>query len=177
MQSQAANERISPAPKVLGILSLVFGGVVILMSLIGFSIGGASSMEGLPGAEAAMNEYLTTIEPWASLLLTAMLVMSGTLVVIGVGQLGYKRWARKAAITWGIAGIVVVVGTVLHHYLNVVPSFHLLTAVFADTPEVATMMEGMTSSAGILSVVMYAPYPIINLVLMRKPTVVAAMNR
>ncbi len=177
MQSQSPSERISPAPKVLGILSLVFGGIVILMSLIGFTIGGASSMGGMPGAEAAMNEYLAAIEPGASLLLTAMLVMSGALIVIGVGQLGYKRWARKAAITWGIAGLVVVVGTVLHHYLSVLPSFHLLTAVFADTPEVATMMEGMTSSAGIISVVMYAPYPIINIVLMRKPHVVAAMDK
>lgn len=170
--------RPHPAPKVLGILSIVFGGIVLLMTLVGLTLSGAGAFEQLPGVDmGAAKTYMDALEPWATILMMSMIAMSGALVAIGIGQLKYQRWARTAAIGWSILGLVIVVGLVLHHYLLTVPALEVFLSSFGGDNEVTSMMKGMTGASGILSVIMYAPYPIILLVIMRKPAVLEAMNR
>ena len=169
--------RRHPAPKVLGILSLVFGGIVVLLTLVGLTLSGAGALDQLPGSQrTSIDQYLSAIEPAATILMVAMIAMSVGLMVIGIGQLGYKRWARQAAIIWSFLGFLVVAGLVLHHYMSVVPAFTVFLDSLGDFAEMRQMLEGSTSAGGILSVVMYLPYPIVQLVLMRKPAVVAAMS-
>lgn len=169
--------RRHPAPKVLGILSIVFGGIVLLLSLVGMSLSGAGAFQGLPGAHsAAIEAYLEAIEPGATILMIAMIAMSLGLVAIGIGQLKYQRWARTAAIAWSLIGFVVIAGLVVHHYTSTIPAFTVFLDSLGDFAEMKQMMEGATGASGILNVVMYLPYPIVQLVLMRKPAVVAAMD-
>lgn len=169
----------SKAPKVLGILSIVFGGVVVLLTLVGLSMSGAGSMRslGLQTVEA-FERYAAAIEPSASILMITMILMSVALIAIGIGQVGYRRWARSASIVWSAVGLVVLAALVVQHYVVVVPAFdtHVLGA-FSDDPQVAQFMSGATKSGGILSLVMYAPYPIILMMIMRRPGVVASMTR
>jgi hypothetical protein len=169
--------RRHPAPRVLGILSIVFGGIVVLMSLVGMSMSGLSTFEKLPGFDMdATQRYLDALEPAATILMMTMIAMSAGLIAIGIGQLRYRQWARKAALAWSVLGLVVIVGLVLHHYMLVMPATMVFLESLEGASDVRRMMEGMSGASAILSVVMYAPYPIIQLILMRKTAVIEAMD-
>jgi hypothetical protein len=168
--------RPHPAPKVLGILSIVFGGIVILMTLVGLTMSGVGAFEQLPGVDmAAAQIYIDALEPWATILMMSMIAMSGALVAIGIGQLKYQRWARTAAIGWSLLGFVIIIGLLLQHYLVTVPALEVFLGSLGGGNEVTSMMRGLTGASGIVSVILYAPYPIIMLVLMRKPAVIESM--
>ncbi|MCC6623121.1 MAG: hypothetical protein IT385_17820 [Deltaproteobacteria bacterium] len=164
------------APKVLGILSIIFGSLLVLLTL--FALLTTDSMlnklfEGFPGK--GFKEYMDELGPWMTIWSVITLVMAGSLLAIGIGQLRYRRWARASSIVWALAALVFVAGQVAFHFLVTAPALERLLGALAKS-EIASMIGGLGSSSIITTVVLYSPYPIITLVLMRKPEVVEAMN-
>lgn len=166
------------SPKVIGLLSIIFGAIVAVFSLLGL---GSSSMSMSSirdlGSELVgpFESYLAALQPWATVITVVMIAMSAGLVFIGIGQRGYRRWARTAAIAWSIAALVVLVGQLAFYYGVTGPALERLVKSISGSP-IADMMSGMSSSMGLIALVLYTPYPVIQLVLMRKPHVVAAMT-
>src|SRR6187431_1803011 len=92
--------RRAGAPKDMGTLSIIFGAIVFALSLVNLATGGKFGMFTKVDAsqQAAFDRYLAEVHSAAVALGLMMLVMATALFVIGFGQKGYKRWARKASI-------------------------------------------------------------------------------
>ena len=97
----APHER-SAAPKVFGVLSIIFASIVLLFSTLGLlagaatgAAGGAANLSSSSDADKlAAHAGVKVLEGFAvqSLIL---FVMSALLLAIGIGQLRYRVWARR----------------------------------------------------------------------------------
>src|SRR3954451_6493573 len=111
-------------PTTLGVLSMVFGGLVALYSLVGlaFSTLGASFMNDIaahapqkpvrPGEPdpqlmfSHMQELNRQLAPYNDGLALAKVVFSVALIIIGYGLYKRRRWGRSGAIAWGALALV-----------------------------------------------------------------------
>jgi len=164
------------SPRVLGILSIVFGSIVTAFSLFGLVTARMNTDRLIaPSMREASAIYLAKLQPWATIVALVMVAMSVALIVIGIGQRRYRRWAQQGAVLWSCAALVVLMGLFAHQFLVTAPAldeFLRSLATFSD----ASLFSGMGVGLGFASLLLYAPYPIILLVMMRRPVVVAAMT-
>jgi hypothetical protein len=79
-------------------------------------------------------------------------------------------------VVWSVLALVVLVGQFAFHFLVTAPALNQFVAQLSRHSELSNMMSGMGAGLGFATLFFYAPYPIILLVLMRKPAVVAAMK-
>ena len=109
-------------------------------------------------------------------------IMSGLLLAIGIGQLRYRRWAASWSVYWCWAAFASIAAMVAISFLWIGPAYQdLLAAMTKNAP--TGSMPGMSSSmgsifggtTGFLTVLFYAPYPIIMLVYFGKERVRSAM--
>ena len=113
-----AHER-SGAPKVFGVLSIIFASIVLLSSSDGHARDAGDAAR--PPAWASWSpdpekaaEVTTMMQPMAKVyqgigLQSAILfVMSALLLAIGIGQLRYRAWAQRWSVYWGVAGLACV---------------------------------------------------------------------
>src|SRR5262245_32044085 len=88
-------------PKVFGVLSIVFGALVLLFGLFSSAAGAlpmligslAQKAKGDPQA-GPMLEAISAVYGGIGAIGVIQVVMSGLLLAIGIGQLRYRRWAR-----------------------------------------------------------------------------------
>jgi hypothetical protein len=187
----------SGAPKVFGVLSIVFASVTLLFSGLGVFGLAASSMFGnmgsmVPDAEKAA-EVSAVMGPMAKVyqgigLQSAILfVMSALLLAIGIGQLRYRAWAGRWSVYWGAAGLACVVLLVVISLLIISPGYgEMFEAMSRMKPQgdgqaALPAMSGLSSVFGgtfaVLSVIFYAPYPAMMLLFFTREHVRASMTR
>src|SRR5207245_11110025 len=101
----ASPPQTSGVPKTLGILSIVFGGLVTLGSLAGLATG--AMFRAMPMAKFDQSqkdlpfnpiELQQRLQPYQQTDAGLMLIMSIALVIIGIGLVKYRQAARKAAV-------------------------------------------------------------------------------
>jgi hypothetical protein len=175
---------VPKAPRVLGILSMVFGGIVALVTLFNV-VSGASpnlgSMGDLGGFDStvlveAEREFVeqTRMTSLVSGLLN--LVMATSLIFIGTGQFKYKKWAAPASVKWGIVALLVLVVDAVIQFAVTLPAmeelFGRLMAAEPDLPDVRAIVK----AASVIPLLLNLPYPIILITIFGKPRVVAAMT-
>jgi hypothetical protein len=112
---------------------------------------------------------------------------SALLLAIGIGQVGYRRWARAASVYWGAGALVslVVMSVVLFTMVGPVYDriFELAGQAAHTDPELRRMMAaadmGPIAGAGgtLFLVLFFAPYPILLLAFFTKSRVKEAMVR
>ena len=164
------------APRTLGMLAIVFGAVVAGMNLLslatGARIGASDDTQFSPEAVEAFNDATHG----ASLALgVVMVMMSTTLVFIGVGLRRYERWALRASVRWSL-GALAMVGVLAYVNAAVVgPAMGALFGSAAD-PDLADMGE-MMRWAGVFTPLVYAPFPLVLWVVLRRPTNAAALDQ
>jgi len=172
-----AQEPRSSTPNVLGILSIVFGSIVVLLTLLALVQNPLDSMllRAMDELGPAVARLRAAIEPWSTISSVVMLLMGGSLIFVGVGQRGYRRWARGATITWSGVALAVTATQVLLQVLVFNPASGAFAAEVLDGA-----LSSLASNAGVggvvLTLLLYLPYPIVQLVLVRRPEVEAAMN-
>lgn len=190
-QSPSEQPRRSGAPKVFGILSIIFASIVTLgsffvfmgtlaaNSLTGMSFGGSHQME----LANALKDQVAGF--YSSLMFQPliMLVLSAMLLAVGIGQVTYKRWAQKWSVIWGWSALAsIVVMSVL--------AFAILAPAYDDLfklAEKAGGMRGLSISGGfgtfvgagsaITMVIFLAPYPILLIAFFSGKKVKDAMTR
>ena len=187
----------SAAPKVFGILSIIFASIVLLSSALGLLATAASSAvknmgSMVPDADKAA-EVAAVMGPMAKvyqgigLLSLIMFVMSALLLAIGIGQVRYRAWAQRWSVYWGGAGLVCVVLMVAISMLIVSPAYaEMFDSLSRLKPAggeaaVGASMGGLGSIFGgtfaIMTVVFYAPYPALMLLFFTRDHVRASMTR
>ena len=196
MEEASGGLAVPSSPKVLGILSIIFASLMLLVNLpascMGFfgsavtEMGSAFSTEVQDGeAFQGMMEVVGTIYRVAGIQGLIMLAMSGLLLGIGVGQLKYRRWAAKWSVIWGGMGlgVLAIIAGLMIFVLG--PAYErMFEAVALADPEAekaAEMLAGFGSMMGgwasAIQVIILAPYPILMIVFFRKPNIVQAMSR
>jgi hypothetical protein len=182
----------SRAPKVFGVLSIVFSSLTLIGSLLG-ALGGAMSTalrnvevpDNPKFAEArSMVQGLARIYRIIGVQSLMIALLSVALLVIGIGQLRYRAWARRFSLYWGGTALGAVAGMVLISVMLLGPAYHdLMTAAARTVRSRATVAPEMGldvlmgGSAAVLEVLLYAPYPILLLVFFSRDRVRAAMTR
>ncbi len=181
IQSQGA-PRSTAAPKVYGILSIIFGAITVVVTL--FSGCMAAMMKASPmgvarpgvSGGAAIGEayarYFAATHTATIIQTILFIVFSIALLFIGIGQLRYRRWARSASLIWGVGALLGLAATVVVTRVIVSPA----TTALYDTlqqaygagsieAKVQEMMRGMVSGSvmSVITVVLYAPYPLLLL--------------
>jgi len=181
-------------PKVFGILSIIFSGLVLLFSLPTACMGLASPFlkeaekfmpkdqeysQLAPQVLEAMGEVYQAMG-FQSLVL---ILMSAWLLAIGIGQVRYRRWAAKASVIWGVVGLVAVVGMMLLALFFIGPAyeriFQAISQAEGEFKELGELMPMIGSAlggwTGLFTAIFYAPYPILNIIMFRKQNVREAM--
>ena len=178
-------------PVTLGVLSMIFGGLIAVYSgfnLVFQSFSGSfmSSMGQLaasaprrPGQPdpavmfAKLGEAAKSIAPYTMALLTGKLLFSLALIAIGYGLYKRMRWARSGAVGWGALALIYLVAELMVTIGIVQPRMNAaMQEVFRSMPNGdpgAAMMQAMQGSQGAITVVvnliLYAPFPILLLIL------------
>jgi hypothetical protein len=179
----------SSVPKVFGTLSIIFASIVMLGGLLGscgLCLAFAPENTGAPEARA-MVQPMKLLGVGMGLQSLMLLGMSVWLLILGIGQLRYRRWARGQSVAWGGAGLVGVAVMVVLGFLVIGPAYremfdaaaHLPDAMHGGSPppnfpaSFGTLMGG---SMSLMSVIFYAPYPILMLIMFSRENVKASMS-
>jgi hypothetical protein len=187
---------LSKVPKVCGVLSIVFASFVLVpalpMSCGSLAGAGMSDMVArswiggeFDGSVDLLVDALSTIYLGLGLINLMLLVLSGVLIGIGVGQLRYRVWAIKGSVYWGVAGIISVGLTVLLMVFSIGPAYADMFAVMAmGEAELAEMAPAFGSTVGrlmgvggaVLHTVLMLPYPLLMVVLFKRRRVRESMD-
>jgi hypothetical protein len=186
----------SGAPKVFGILSIIFASIVLLFSSMGMLATLATSAASnigkiVPDADKAA-EVTTMMQPMAKVyqgigLQSAILfVMSALLLAIGIGQLRYRAWAQRWSVYWGAAGLACVGLMVAISLLIIAPAyaqfFESLSHMKpqgdgqAAVPSMGPMAGMFGGTFAVMSVIVYGPYPALMLLFFTRDRVRASMT-
>ena len=178
----------------MGVLSMVFGGVQILMSGVSIATASASKQwmtninksvsglrtEGQPDLAPAMDRMARVTEqlkPYTYAINLAMLAFAIALII--VGWMLYKRRAsaRSAAVAWAIAALVYLPLQIWVHVKIMLPPTREATMAMISGADGAAkgVAEAMMRAQGVGTVlfylVAYTPFPVLLLLLIgRKST-------
>jgi len=187
----------SGAPKVFGVLSIVFASLVLLSSSFGMLMTVATSafsdLGGMvPDAEktqevAVMMGPMVRIYRGIGLQSAILFLMSGLLLAIGIGQLRYRAWAQRWSVYWGAAGLVCVAAMVAISLLIISPAYAQFFEGLSHMkpqgegqPQVPSMgpLAGIFGGTfAVMCVIFYAPYPALMLMFFTRDRVRASMTR
>lgn len=187
----------SPAPRVFGILSLVFAGMTVIslvfggaMQLVGRHSEAYRSLmtRGLPNQDdkkQAYEDYHAATHGSAMASIAVYGVMSVLLAFVGLGQVRYRRWARRWTNVWAVAALAVLVGMLVMNQLLVVPAteqfFEAMKEASPTGSLEARMNQWMRSVFGggfsvATTLVSYAPYPALLLYVFNRRAVKASLT-
>lgn len=180
-------------PVTLGVLSIIFGGLVALWSAFGLVVNstdvGSSMMSGMGQLMASaprrpgqpdpsvmmqkMAEVVKEVKPYTTAMTGGKFLFSVALVVIGIGLYKRQRWARSGAIAWGGLALLFLVAEIMVNVGIVQPKMNAaMQQMFAEMPNgemAAGMMKAMGGAQSGIAVVggllFWAPYPIVLLAL------------
>jgi len=189
----------SGAPKVFGILSIIFSSWILLLNLplafggvVGSKISQMGEIANMSGqlsgkAKDLPPEIVARILDVVGTLYSVMafqgfllMAMSGVLLGIGVGQVKYRKWAADWSVYWGAAGILAVVVMIGMLVFVVGPAyedmFGLIAEIDPDDAAVGVMLGVMIGGwVGFAIAIVYVPYPLLLLIFFRKENVRAVM--
>jgi hypothetical protein len=190
-------QKVPSAPKVFGVLSIVFASLTLISALASGCMQAASkgdrSMSAMvslnskdPAATAAAWEkYMSATRSAMVIQTVTLIVMSVALLILGIGQVRYSRWAGLGTIYWGIVGLISLVGIVLVGRMITHPAAREFFDVVSHNSRTSleaslnNMMGSWLSGpwSMVLTGILYAPYPLLLLIFFGRREVREAMAR
>jgi hypothetical protein len=155
-------------PVVLGVLSMIFGGLYGLLCLTTLTMGSwVAALRAVDSSPAgvARSQLLAERVRFESFDNIGLFVWSLALVVIGWGLYRRSPWARRASIVWSALALAYVVVRVIAHFAVFLP--HAEALLQAYPTELARHRVSETVAMGLL-LVFNAPYPVVLLRLMAR---------
>ena len=183
--------RPTGAPKVFGILSIVFASIMLLYSFLKMLGGGMAGMMGSirpPADDPQFAQFESMFQGMARMYRamawegTMVAILSGLLIAIGVGQLRYRAWARRWTVYWSFAALAAVVVMIAIAMLVIGPAYSQMMDQMArmGPARETAMFSGFGSMFGrtsaVVTVVFYAPYPILLAIFFSRPNIRAVMT-
>ncbi len=187
---------LTSAPKVFGVLSIIFASLVLLFSLMGacsaaFGRSMGSTFDALgKGSQTAhfkvMMQHMASIYNYILIQQLIFLFMSSALLAIGIGQVKYKRWARSWSIYWSWAALISLGVVLAISFLAIGPMYQeMFVAMNKSAPSGGMQMPELSSGMGALMggamgmvyLIFYSPYPLLQLLFFSKANVKQAMDR
>ena len=174
---------VTTAPRVFGILSIVFSSIVLMSSLFGLLglIVPVALKHAPPPTrpeDAQAMALVSTMYMGMGIISAILTVMSALLLALGVGQLRYRKWAAVWSVRWSVVALgtlvimAILLTTTMRSTLGSIGSL-------AETPnpQAARDVGGILGGvyAGMM-VLFYSPYPILMLVYFSRDRVRAAMT-
>jgi hypothetical protein len=108
----------SAVPRVFGVLSITFSGLFVLLVAVSAAIGVYSSSARSGGAPApsVREQPMHPVGgdlPHGAMVCLGLDVIGGTiaLLVIGIGQVRYRRWAARGSVIWSVVVLALFVGS------------------------------------------------------------------
>jgi hypothetical protein len=158
----------------------VFGILNIVFAALGLCGTAFSVILFLPSAAAANNPVVQIIQSspayaaWMKLSVGLGVIVAAALLAAGIGLLNLKPWARTLSIIYAIYAIVmVIIGDVINYIFLIQPM--LQKAHSEQGPEAAGAVGG--AIGGLAGGCFGLIYPILLLIFMTRPHVVAAFNQ
>jgi hypothetical protein len=171
-------------PVVLGLLSMIFGGLVAIYSGVGLwlqsavkDFGKLGSMiprrPGQPDPAVALEATARAMEdlkPYTYAITGGMIVFSLALIVVGLGLYKRQAWSRPASLLWSALALAFIPFQIFVQTQVVQPRIHEAMMKAYEGTAMAGLqssMAGMQTSATVLGqIIFYAPFPVILLILM-----------
>lgn len=175
-------------PVVLGVLSMVFGGLAAVgaayslfaqaffSKLMGPIATLGKSMPTMPGQAnpgevfERLNLIMKEMAPWLAAFAGVKGLMSIVLMIIGWGLIKRSPKARMAALIWVGAAFAYIVGESLFQLLVYLPRFREVIEPLQTLPIQQQMNHMAEKSGWILSAVMNAIFPLVLLALLGRPS-------
>ena len=160
------------SPRIFGRLSIIFGAIISFKNLNELVTDFAVQTNlNLPQKLVDVAVNLAHVYKPVNIV---MLVFSLVLLVIGFGQLNYRRWVQQWTVMWSYSALLTLVikSSYLFMYARVYQAMQLnyLTDQFIGIKNAYTpLMTGILLIAGEL--VTFAPYPILLLIFFNKQKV------
>lgn len=174
-------------PAVLGVLSIIFGSLTGVLSLLAFSMGTfvtkltqfASKLPGQTELQRAQLEVaqasFADLNSYLKVSAAAFTVMSIALVIVGVRLYRRRAWARRASVVWALTGIGLVVASFIFGVAYLQPhQREMQQAIYAAhgvTPPFELGAAGQTVVL-CMSSLMYCAFPTVLLVLVGRRSAV-----
>jgi len=182
-------EDVVRAPRVMGTLSMIFAIITLVLTSAFLYIYSAldlddedDSLEITPSGEDedALDEQVRLLTEALELEIglarasaAGLLVMSGALIVLAVGQRRFLRWARIGSLIWAALGLVLIAAAIVYNYAVVQPAWDaILEGAITGAAE-----DSSPGWSGVLKYVLFVPYPIALILVFAGSRVGRAMNR
>jgi hypothetical protein len=186
-QPAQTEDRVT-APRVMGIFSMIFAIITLVITSIFLYVYTSiddddpeDSFEITPSEpgdlfEEQMDRLGEAIELELGLIRTSavgLVLMSGALIALAVGQRRYRRWARWGSVGWGALGLLLLAIAITYSYTVVQPAWEaILDGALTGGPE-----RSSPGWSGVLKYVLFIPYPIAMILVFVGSRVGRAMNR
>jgi hypothetical protein len=176
---------ITRVPRTLGILSIVFGSIILFFSFFGLlgllvPLLASHAPPSSRPEDAVMLTAISRIYGSMGGISALLSVMSALLLGLGIGQIRYRRWAAAWSVRWAVValGAVVVMALVTATFFS---SFlDLIGSVPGSNPNAAAGARQAGWAIGVvygfMTVLFYAPYPLVLLVFFSRRDVRTAMT-
>jgi hypothetical protein len=167
-------------PVVLGVLSIIFGSLGAVMSLLAMGLGPmfaklSDVTANLPGQSetqrarlAASQASFAHITSYLVTTSAVLVVMSAALVIIGVGLYRRRAWARRATVVWAIVGLALVAANFVYSVAWLQPhQLEWQRQAYAERGVTAPFEVGGLGGviASFFGALMYCAYPAVLLAL------------
>jgi hypothetical protein len=176
----------SRAPRIFGILSIVFASLVLLGGLFGLlglivPVMVAHAPPPRSPEDARAMEFISRMYLGMGLISAILSVMSALLLALGIGQMRYRKWAATWSVRWGVAGVGCVVVMAILCATTFGRSLADVVQLGGDAQAVAPVAARQVGTAfgaiyAAMIVFFYAPYPILLMVFFSRPRVRAVMT-
>jgi len=180
-------------PAVMGVLSMVFGGLQAAISALtiasqpfskGMMTDFSKAFSGLPKQEgqpdpAAMFEQLgrvtEALKVYNYVLHGVLMLMSIALIVIGYMLFHRRPLSRPLSIGWALAALAYLPVMIYIEVKVILPrTQEVMAQMFAGSGGSEALMQGMSGMTGTITVVsnlvLHAPFPILLLILIGRPS-------
>lgn len=196
-------------PKTFGVISIVVASLTLLTSLFtscaGLAAGYSTEFEkqlskdglrrvrAVPEHSAQATKVKKGVQQMTVLMRVmgyhglVFAIMSIFLLIIGIGQVRYKGWARRWSVAWSLIALSILVGSTLVCVFIVGPAYHgfmgLVSITGGQSPMEQAFMAASTPTDKYLGLTMalavitlYAPYPVLQWIFFSQPKVKVAMD-
>jgi hypothetical protein len=172
------------APRTLGVLSITFAGIVLFgssLGLLGLMVPALAAHAPAPQRpeEAQAMALMVSMYRTMGIISGILLVLSALLLVVGIGQLRYRRWAAVWSVRWAIVALGALVVMAIIMVRAPAELMQTLTAAAPNPPAPGQARAAGMALGGIYAAMMlffYAPYPFLLLALFTRPRIREAMT-